>query len=120
LPAEFAGKSGYDPDDSEFGIALTPKGPQTFQWSGSPDGAGRFPPGAQLAVKRVDDTTVYEWTVPWELLKLAPQPGRVFGFNAVFLDVDQKGKTARYWMGLTPGICGGKDPAAFHDFVLLP
>jgi hypothetical protein len=34
--------------------------------------------------------------------------------------VDQKGKTARYWMGLTPGICGGKDPAAFHDFVLLP
>jgi hypothetical protein len=119
LSAAFAGSAGYGPDDSEFGVALTPKGAQTFQWSGSPDGAGRFPPGAKLAVKRVGDTTIYEWTVPWELVKLTPQPGRVFGFNAVFLDSDQKGKTARYWLGLTPGICGGKDPAAFHDFVLL-
>ena len=119
LSAAFAGSAGYGADDAEFGVALTPKGPQTFQWSGSPDGAGRFPPGAQLAVKRVGDITAYEWTVPWNLVKLAPGAGRVFGFNAVFLDSDQKGKSARYWMGLTPGICGGKDPAAFHDFVLL-
>ena len=119
LSAAFAGSAGYGPDDSEFGVALTPKGAQTFQWSGSPDGAGRFPPGAKLAVKRVGDSTIYEWTIPWDLVKLTPQAGRVFGFNAVFLDSDQKGKTARYWLGLTPGICGGKDPAAFHDFVLL-
>ena len=118
--ASFAGTSGYDGDDAEFGIALTPKGPETYQWTGSPDGAGRVPPGVQLAVKRVGDATVYEWTCPWNLLRLTPVPGRVFGFNPVFLDSDQKGKTARYWLGLTPGICGGKDPGAFHDFALLP
>lgn len=118
--ADFAGTSGYDADDTEFGVALTAQGPQTYQWSGSPDGAGRFPPGTQLAVRREADRTIYEWTVPWDVVRIAPEAGRVFGFDAVFLDVDQKGKSVSYWLGLTPGICGGKDPAAFHDFVLLP
>ena len=71
-------------------------------------------------VRREGDITTYEWTVPWEVARLTPETGRIFGFNAVFLDEDQKGKTVSYWLGLSPGICGGKDPAAFHDFVLLP
>jgi len=45
--ADFAGSSGYGPDDTEFGVALTPKGPQTFQWSGNPEGPARFPPGTR-------------------------------------------------------------------------
>ena len=118
--ARFAGRAAYGPDDREFGIALTPAGPQTFQWAGAPDGMGRLLPQAKLAVCRKGDRTLYEWALPWELVGgELPRPGAVFGFNAVLLDSDQKGKTVRYWMGLTPGICGGKDPAAFHDFVLL-
>ena len=57
--------------------------------------------------------------MPWDLIQGSPAAkGAVLRFNAVVLDVDQKGKTARYWMGLTPGICGGKDPSAFHSFLL--
>ena len=120
LPPEFTGSSGYDPDDLEFGIALTPEGPQTFQWTGSPDGAGRLVPQLPLAVTREGDYTLYEWAVPWEhLAPLGPEAGRVFGFNFVLLDTDKPGETARYWMGLTPGICGGKDPSQFHNFVLV-
>lgn len=115
----FAGKTGYGADDTEFGIALTPLGTQTFQWAGAPEGGGRVVPNALLVVVRKDDYTIYEWAIPWKCVsKLPMRSGMVFGFNAVLLDSDQKGKTARYWMGLTPGICGGKDPSAFHDFIL--
>ena len=118
--ARFADRTGYGSDDKEFGIALTPSGPQTFQWAGAPDGVGRLLPQATLAVRREGDRTFYEWALPWELVGSGlPRGNTILGFNAVLLDSDQKGKTARYWMGLTPGICGGKDPAAFHDFVLV-
>jgi len=117
--AAFAGKTGYDDDDKEFGIALTTRGPQIFQWTGAPDGVGRLVARARLAVRREGDLTLYEWAVPWDLIQGSPAAkGAVLRFNAVVLDVDQKGKTARYWMGLTPGICGGKDPSAFHSFLL--
>lgn len=117
--AVFAGKSGYDEDDREFGIALTPQGVQTFQWAGTPDGVGRLVPECHLAVTREGDITRYEWAVPWTLVQSRkPQAGDILRFNAVVLDVDQKGKTARYWMGFTPGICGGKDPSVYHSFVL--
>ena len=117
--AAFAGKSGYDDDDREFGIALTKLGVQTFQWTGTPDGVGCLADNARLAVRREGDVTFYEWAVPWELLRSGrPEAGSILRFNAVVLDVDQKGKTARYWMGLTPGICGGKDPSVYHSFLL--
>jgi len=119
--ADVDGHCGYGADDKEFGVALTPKGPQTYQWTGAPDGKGRMVAEARLAVRRENGFTFYEWALPWALVTEEPVcPGRLIGFNAVFLDTDQKGKTARYWMGITPGICGGKDPAQYHDVLLLP
>ena len=100
-------------------FALTPKGPQTFQWTGSPTGQGRLVAESALAIKREGTDTVYEWSVPWATLG-CPQPhaGMALGFNFVALDSDAKGQSAHYWMGLTEGICGGKNPAAFRTFVL--
>lgn len=115
----FAGKTGYDPDDAEFGIALAPAGPQTFQWTGAADPNGCLVATARLAVCRVGDETCYEWALPWPCVKaMQPKAGTVFGLSFVAIDADKPGESAPYWMGLTPGICGGKDPAAFPDFVL--
>lgn len=118
LPGDFSGTTGYGPDDLEFGIALTPEGPQTFQWTGAPGGTGRLL-DLPLAVLREGEHTRYEWTLPWQYAgKLAPTPGQALGLNFVLLDADKPGETARYWLGLTPGICGGKDPAQFETFLL--
>ena len=121
LDPAFAGRAGYSPDDHEFGIALTPEGPQLFQWTGGPDPNGRLVPAAQLAIRRDGSETLYEWAVPWgELKPLAPRAGRIFGFSFVAIDADKSGQSAPYWMGLTHGICGGKNPAAFARCVLMP
>ena len=119
LPGEFETTTGYGPDDLEFGIALTPKGRRPSSGR-APGGQGRLV-DYPLAVVREGDITRYEWTIPWaQAGALSPTPGRAFGFNFVLLDADKPGETARYWLGLTPGICGGKDPSQFRTFVLMP
>lgn len=118
LGSDFRGNSGYDNDDCEFGIALTPKEPQAFQWIGSPDGIGHLIPNPRLAIRREGEMTIYEWALPWKSLKIQPKPGMAFKFNFVVLDVDKAGGGPKCWAGLTDGICGGKNPSLFHNFVL--
>lgn len=120
LGGAFRGTTGYDANDQEFGIALTPDGPATYQWHGSPEG-GRTVPEAELAVRRGEGETVYEWALPWRVVgHVTPASGVVMGLNFIALDADAPGEQAAYWMGLTEGISGGKDPAAFNTFVLTP
>lgn len=115
----FAGRTGYEPDDAEFGIALAATGPQTFQWTGAAEPNGCLVADARLAVRRLGEETCYEWALPWKHVKaLRARPGTVFGFSFVVIDADKPGESAPYWMGLSSGICGGKDPAAFPNFVL--
>ncbi|HRR96774.1 MAG TPA: sugar-binding protein, partial [Candidatus Ratteibacteria bacterium] len=110
--------SGYKEDDYEFGIALTPVGPQVFQWAGKGAEGGRLVASAKLIVKRQGDKTIYELSLPWsDLSLLKPEKGRVFGFNFTAIDSDKSGG-AEYWMGLTEGIAGGKNPSLFHNFFL--
>jgi hypothetical protein len=116
--AEFSGQAGYGGDGREFGIALTPLGPQTYQWIGSPDGVGRLLPDVKLAVKREGNFTFYEWALPWSLLGREPKSGMIFKFNMAILDVDKPGGSPKCWLGLTGGICGGKNPSIFPTFVL--
>ena len=47
---------------------------------------------------------------------LEARPGKVFGFNFAALDNDLK--KVDYWMGLTYGICGGKNASLFKKFIL--
>ncbi len=73
----------------------------------------------ELAVVHDCDHTRYEWLPPWEYAgQLTPTVGRAFGFNFVLLDAGKPGESMRYWIGLTPGICGGKDPSRLQTFVL--
>lgn len=119
VPAQVSGKSGYDEDDSEFGLALLPEGPTVYQWTGPGVGPGRVVTQSRLAVVRAEGETRYEWQVPWALLGIKPQPGQVFGFGFSVLDADAAGESSPYALGPTRGIYGGKDPSQFLDAVLL-
>jgi len=71
------------------------------------------------AVVRDGTHTRYELALPWrELGSYAPKAGRIFGFGFVVMNSND-GETARYWLQFTPGICGGKDPSQYADFVLV-
>jgi hypothetical protein len=108
---------GYETDDREFSFGYSEK-------LNSPAICRSWPlpgaePQAELAVKRQGDFILYELALPWkELGALRPERGKVFGFNFVVTDRDLGGGV-EYWLGLTSGICDGKDPAAFRKFVLV-
>ncbi|MFZ2653781.1 MAG: sugar-binding protein [Victivallales bacterium] len=119
------GTQGYDGNDYEFSIALTKKGPQVYCQVASEErkelkkNLMDFP----LAVKKTGKTvTNYELAIPLkDLLPLKAKKGGCFGFNFVYCDQDSPGGgIAPYWMGLTPGIHGGKDPSAYKTFIFLP
>ena len=121
LSPDIGGSLGYDNmNDYDFGIALTPKGPQFYSFvepGRSSAGLKPYP----VAVRREGNKTRYECGIPWkEISPLAPpHAGKAFGFNAVIFDIDDETRpTATYWMGITPGIAGGKNPSAFRTFYL--
>lgn len=74
---------------------------------------------SEYTVLRVDEAgkTVYELKMPLKLLKIEPDKGVIFGFNAVVFD-DDDGEGQDYWIQLTPGIAGGWDPREFRKFIL--
>ncbi|MBN2449771.1 MAG: hypothetical protein JXR77_05240 [Lentisphaeria bacterium] len=112
------GKVGYDDNDHEYALALTPGGPQLHRHAGP---EGRLGPvslaAAALDIRRRDRQTVYRLALPWsELAPLTPFPGRILGFNLIVNDNDGTGR--HYWLGLSPGIGEMKLPAAYPRFVL--
>ena len=59
----------------------------------------------------------YEVAIPFSLLRpLQPREGSIFGYNFTALDRDLN--VIECWMGLTYGICGGKNPSVFKKFIL--
>ena len=125
LSPKVGGRQGYDANDYEFAIALTGKGPECYCWNAAEERKelGRKLMDFPIAIKKVNKiTTNYELAIPLKaLLPLKPEKGRAFGFNFLYLDKDSPGKgSGPYWMGLTPGIHGGKDPSAYKTFILLP
>jgi hypothetical protein len=108
---------GYEEDDREFSMGYSRKlnGPAIYRHWPLPASE----PAAELAIKREGDITGYELALPFrQLAPLMPEEGKAFGFNFVINDRDL-GERADYSLGLTPGICGGKDPSAFRKFVLV-
>jgi len=107
--------SGYKNDDREFSLGLntkTKRGMIYQSWPFPP-----FAPKANIAVKQKGRYTYYELALPFKCLKpLMPVAGNVFGFNFVALDKDYK--KVEYWLGLTHGICGGKNPSIFKKIIL--
>lgn len=97
------GRSGYDDDDVEIGMALGPRGP--FCWVFKPFGDNK--PGeldVPLAVVRVGERnpeqarTIYEVRLPWRVLSDRPfEPGRAFGMAIVLNDVDDQRRHFALW-----------------------
>lgn len=94
----------------EYGFALTVNGPQTYCYA-KLDDVMKYP----VAIKRDGDTTCYEAVIPMAELNL--QRGNVFGFDVCVFDKDEDGAML-YWMELSPGLAGGKEPALFKKFIL--
>ena len=110
----------YDSDDSEWGLTLTPAGPQVWRWYGSGGLPGNvLVESARLSVVRQGDQTVYEAAIPIsEIRPLAPSPGGQIGFDLLVNDDDGSGRSG--WIEWTPGIGYGKVPRLFDSFTFLP
>jgi hypothetical protein len=110
---------GYGDDDREFCMALTPRGPQNFCYTGPAALAGKLVPEKTAIKISPEGHTIYEARVPWSYLsKLGPKPGSVFGFNVTLFDLDSPRGATSYHMELSPGIAAGKNPAHFKRFML--
>lgn len=111
---------GYDANDYNLAVALTPNGPQAYTFVERGSSANAGPRTFPLAIKRQGDETCYELAVPWELLRPAqPTAGKTLAFSFALFDVDKpEDKQASYWLGLTPGIANGQDPSAYRTFIL--
>lgn len=118
LPANVSGRAGFDPDDHEFGLALTPKGPVLWRWAGGDAKQSGAQPGTRLAIQRQEGVTTYEWAIPWEALAPAkPVAGAILGMSFITPDADED-RDATYWMRLSDGIANGKTPALYPNFIL--
>lgn len=99
----------------EFGLALTPRGPEVWKWL--PDET-EVTSGALSAVRR-SEGLAYEAAIPWSAVgDLAPIPDGTLGFSFTLNDADGQG--FRGWMEWTPGICGSKDASWFGRMRLVP
>lgn len=122
LSPEITGHSGYDANDYNFALALTPAGPETYCFVERGDTVSAGPRNYPLAIKRGNGETCYELAIPWEALRpLAPRAGSALAGSFVIFDVDGPDeKQASYWLGLTPGIANGQDPSCYRTLVLGP
>ena len=96
LSAEKKPSSEYN-----FGLALTPKGPEMIKFSGKNPGIQNFP----FSVVRKGGLTRYEVAIPWSAVG---GKAKRFGF-LVFDNNNPAQATAPYRLELTPGIAGGAD-----------
>ena len=106
------GMPGDSADWHEFGMALTPDGPQLYRWTGIGQPAGLVA-GAPLSIVRNEalSETRYELALPWEeLAPIVPADG-AFAFSLLINDDDGDGR--RGWIEWGGGIGGGKNPAQY-------
>lgn len=109
---------GYDEDDREYSFGFSTKENKAVLIQTWP------PPSRKvdeilLAAKVEKNWIDYELAIPISFLKpLKAEAGNIFSFN--FVATDQDYNRIDYWMGLTYGICGGKNPSVFEKFILMP
>lgn len=102
-------------DATEFGLALTPDGPQVYRWTGK---AGLIP-GADLKVKRDGPHTTYDASIPWSELGVKPfKAPKTIGFAFILNDND--GKDRQGWLMYGDGIATEKRADRYATLTLLP
>ncbi|MFD0670686.1 LamG-like jellyroll fold domain-containing protein [Cohnella sp. GCM10027633] len=106
------GMPGDSADMYEYGMALTPDGPQLYRWSGI-GLPGGLVENAELSVTRDESAkeTYYELSLPWtELAPIDPEDGL---FSLSLLANDNDGSGRKGWIEWGAGIGGSKDPSLF-------
>jgi hypothetical protein len=84
---------------TEFGLALTPSGPQVYRWTGQTG----LVPGAQLSVTRSGKETTYVASIPWKEMGVdASRLPRSLGFSILLNDAD--GPIREGWLAYGDGI----------------
>ncbi|MDD3927916.1 MAG: sugar-binding protein, partial [bacterium] len=122
--SEISGAIGYDANDYDFGIALTSAGPQAHMWTAAAENERLKGDAVADYLKPVIVQAGlgkwnYELAIPWDCIKpLTCKPGSAFACNFAYMDVDVPKGGWSYWMSLTRGIIGSKDPAMFKTFIL--
>jgi hypothetical protein len=103
----------------EIGLALTPHGPQVYQWMDIGSNTGRPITSAKLAVKRNDQTneTVYELALPWSVIDTTSPDDRIFSFSFLVNDNDGQGRKGYIEWG--SGIGTVKGPQYFNAVRLI-
>lgn len=97
----------------EFGLALTPVGPELWQWVPQE----RVVPDGRLAVFRHNARSTYEAAIPWHLLGFTPLVGVSLGLSLTLNDDDGSG--FRGWLEWSSGVCGTKDASRFGVLDLI-
>jgi hypothetical protein len=106
---------GYKNDDYEFTLGLNTENKQGLIYQSWP--LPPFIPQADIAVKREGKYIYYELALPFKYIRpFMPLENRIFGFNFAVLDNDYQ--KVEYWLALSNGICGGKNPSFFKKFIL--
>ncbi|WP_155987757.1 sugar-binding protein [Gorillibacterium massiliense] len=114
---QFAVSSGALDESSawyEYGMALTPSGPQLYRWFGTAGKTVGLVDDKQLQITR-DETskiTLYELALPWsELTPVDPADG-MLSFSMLVNDNDGAGRKG--WIEWGSGIGGTKSNQLFH------
>lgn len=105
----------------EFGMALTPEGPELFRWRSTVStDVPALVDHAALLVERIENekATVYELALPWtELVGIDPHQDRTFSFSILVNDNDGGGRKG--WIEWGAGIGRSKDSGLFRAMQLL-
>lgn len=120
IDAAFNRKPRYDTDDYEYGLALTPAGPQVQRWQAAVGKKTGLVAEAKLAVVRDEAAKVtrYELALPLSEVEPAVLTGGVsVGFSWMINEDDGAGRDG--WVEWTEGIGKTKDPSKYGQLVFV-
>lgn len=113
------GGAEYRRDDREFGLTLTPDGPEVWRWTPPLETGDESLKKVALGVTRGESLTTYEAAVPWRLIHEAikPEAGTAFGFSVAINNAspDKPPGVLR----LSEGIIFSKNPSKFPKWTLI-
>ena len=96
--------------DLNFGLALTPKGPEYRRFLGK-RGILKYP----CNVTRKGNITFYEAAIPWSELGVKPDSGKALRFSMVVFDKNSEAsKFCPYHLAVTPGVARGMDAGEYR------
>jgi hypothetical protein len=113
-----AGLPGETNLSYEYGVALTPSGPQAYRWL-AVDGQPGPVTDVQLQISRDEATndTIYELALPWSHLTPLEPDDQLFSLSVLVNDNDGQGRKG--WIEWGSGIGKEKDPALFRPMVIV-